>query len=66
MKANGQHSPKVFRVKDVEVSKGERLVISKRQAFRPMTTRVLYPGIHWAQLVVNGKVVAKDKFEFLG
>ena len=64
LKANGEHAPKVFAVKDVEVSKGERVEILKRQPFKAITTRTLYPGVHKAELVVNGRVVASHEFNF--
>jgi 3-methyladenine DNA glycosylase AlkC len=63
LKANGGHSAKVFAVKDVRLGKGERLQIDKRQAFKPITTRVLYPGTHYAELVVNGVSRGKRAFE---
>ena len=62
LKANGTHSVKVFAVKDGSFSKDEVLTISKRQPFKPLTTRVLYPGTHFAELSVNG--VSRDKVPF--
>ena len=49
----------------MELGKGERLEVLKRQAFKPITTRVLYPGTHRAELVVNGTVVAGAEFELV-
>ncbi len=63
LKANGRHADKVFKVKDVELSAGETLKIAKRIAFKPMTTRVLYPGTHYVELVVNGVSRGKRSFE---
>ena len=54
LKANGSHSPKVFAVKDGRFGKGDELEIQKRLSFKPITTRVLYPGTHRAELLVNG------------
>ena len=65
LKANGRHSTMVFTVKDAQLAKGERLHIDKRQAFKPITTRVLYPGTHFAELVVNGIASEKRKFELV-
>ena len=61
--ANGKQSPKLFLVKDGEFEKGETLEITKRQPLRPMTTRVLYPGSHFAELIVNGVRRGKRAFE---
>ena len=65
LKANGSHATKVFAVKDTHLRKGERLQIDKRQAFKPITTRVLYPGTHFAELVVNGVSRNKRSFELV-
>ncbi len=63
LKANGRHAAKVFKVKDAELGPGEELAISKRIRFKPMTTRVLYPGTHYVELVVNGVSRGKRSFE---
>jgi hypothetical protein len=65
LKANGSQSAKVFAIKDGTFESGEVLELSKRQTFRPMTTRVLYPGTHRAELLVNRKVLAKRQFELV-
>lgn len=65
LKANGSHSVKVFAVKDASVACGERIAIDKRLPFKPITTRVLYPGMHYAELVVNGVRRGKRPFELL-
>ncbi|MEM9622476.1 MAG: DNA alkylation repair protein, partial [Pseudomonadota bacterium] len=62
LRANGTHSAKVFVVKDGEFAAGELLLIDKQQPFRPMTTRTLYPGTHYAELTVNGTVWKKRRF----
>ena len=63
LKANGRHSPKVFRVADANLDRGERLTIHKRLPLRPATTRTLYPGTHYAELVVNGVARHRRPFE---
>lgn len=65
LKANGSLSPKAFAVKDLALDAGESVEITKRQPFKPITTRVLYPGTHRAELVVNGSVKASRDFELL-
>ena len=65
LKANGSLRPKVFAVKDVAVGDGDTVDVTKRQAFKPITTRVLYPGHHEAELVVNGRVLAWRSFVLL-
>ncbi len=63
LKANGQHSGKIFKVKDVQLDAGEQLAIDKAITLRPMTTRVLYPGEHWVELVVNGVTRGRRAFD---
>ena len=66
LKSNGRHSHKVFSVADAALGKGERLAISKRLPLRPATTRTLYPGTHFAELVVNGVPGKRRAFELIG
>lgn len=66
LKANGSLSAKVFAVRNGDFRKGESLEIVKHQPFRPVTTRTLYPGTHYAELVVNGKSRRKRAFELIG
>jgi hypothetical protein len=42
--------------------KGEAFTINKRLSFKPITTRTLYPGQHFAELVINGMSCAKRSF----
>lgn len=65
LKANGTHAVKVFAIKDLEMSRGEKISLIKKVAFKPQTTRVLYPGAHYAQLVVNGVTRPKRAFQLL-
>lgn len=64
LKANGEHSVKVFAVKEVEAGK-ETLTIEKKISFKPITTRTLYLGTHHVELVVNGKTRGKRSFELI-
>ncbi len=65
LKANGKHSVKTFAVKDGNFGKGESIEVSKRVPFRPVTTRTLYAGTHYAQLLVNGTSRQKRRFELV-
>ena len=65
LKANGKHSTKVFAVKNGDFDKGDAIPIDKRQSFKPITTRTLYPGTHYAELVVNGVTRKKMAFELV-
>ncbi|TDL38954.1 DNA alkylation repair protein [Arthrobacter nitrophenolicus] len=62
-KANGRESAKVFKISTVTLGPGESRSVTKRHAFRQMTTRVHYPGVHALELQING--VAQGRTEFL-
>ena len=62
LKASGDHTVKVFAVKDIDAE--EKIYnIEKKISFKPITTRTLYLGIHHVELVVNGKIRGKRSFE---
>ncbi|MFJ6708392.1 MULTISPECIES: DNA alkylation repair protein [unclassified Streptomyces] len=54
LKANGRPAPKVFKLAKRELAPGESADIRRSHSFRPITTRVYYPGAHAVQLQVNG------------
>ena len=64
LKASGEHSVKVFAVKELDAG-DESFVIEKKISFKPITTRTLYLGTHHVELVVNGKTRAKRSFELI-
>jgi 3-methyladenine DNA glycosylase AlkC len=63
--ASGKTMAKVFKLKKIDMKKGEKLSISKKQPFRIMTTKKLYPGIHRCELQINGKKFNSFQF-YLG
>jgi 3-methyladenine DNA glycosylase AlkC len=64
LKASGEHSVKVFAVKELDAAE-ESLLIEEKISFKPITTRTLYPGTHHVELVVNGKSRGKRSFELI-
>jgi 3-methyladenine DNA glycosylase AlkC len=56
VKANGGTSPKVFKVREVELDPGERFGLSKLISLRQHSTRTHYPGAHSVDVIVNGGV----------
>lgn len=54
-KANGTLRPKVFKGRTRMLAAGEMWKISGRHSFRPVTTRILYPGLHGIEPRVNGR-----------
>lgn len=65
VKANKSTAPKVFKLKNIELSSGESITISKSHAIRPITTRVYYAGEHFVEIQVNGKTYGKLAWNLL-
>ncbi len=63
VKANGKLAPKVFKLTKKTLKAGETLQITKRHAFRPISTRKYYSGKHVLEIQVNGTKYGKVEFE---
>ncbi|MCP5086242.1 MAG: hypothetical protein GY952_05495 [Rhodobacteraceae bacterium] len=64
VKARGERKPKVFKLKQVDMKAGDRLVLSKKHRFPGnATTFKLYPGTHRLSVQVNGQIMAHRDFE---
>lgn len=63
-KKSGVQLPKVFKLKELVLKPGETIAIKKQQRFQDFTTRKLHTGTHVLEIVINGEVMAKKKFEF--
>ena len=63
LRANGSLSPKTFKLGSRSIPPGETVVVSKNHSFRPITTRVYYPGQHFVTVQANG--VLSPQAEFL-
>jgi hypothetical protein len=62
VKANGETSPKVFRVRELTLVPGGRRKLSKLVSLRQQTTRTHHSGRHDVEVVVNGATLARDSF----
>jgi 3-methyladenine DNA glycosylase AlkC len=62
VKANGKTSPKVFKLKTLELGATETAPISKTLSLAEMTTRKHYPGQHAVEAVINGHPQPLDSF----
>lgn len=62
-KSNGKTTAKVFKLTTKSIKKKETLKITKKHSFKPITTRVYYPGTHYLEIMVNGTMKAKIPFE---
>ncbi|MDX5348308.1 MAG: DNA alkylation repair protein [Hymenobacteraceae bacterium] len=65
LKANGSLSRKVFKISEKEYAPQEQVQISRRQSFKPITTRKFYPGPHRVALLMNGVEQQVAEFELL-
>lgn len=62
LKANGSHSKKVFKISEKTYTADEAHLISRRQSFKPITTRVYYPGLHRIAVIANGREYEQHEF----
>lgn len=62
VKANGQTSGKVFKLKTAVLAPNEAITIEKSHPIRPITTRNYYPGTHRVEIQVNGQIVGERSF----
>ena len=62
MKSNGKTSPKIFKIRTKNIKKGESLTVCKKQSFKLISTRKIYPGKHKMEILING--VAFDSLGF--
>ncbi len=64
-KASGKPAPKVFKLTTATIAPGESLSVNRAHSFKPVTTRVLYPGEHAIELQINGERVGRVDFELV-
>lgn len=65
VKANGQTSAKVFKLKKVELSANQTVTIRKKIALKQLTTRMHYPGKHDVSVILNGIEHSIGHFDLL-
>jgi 3-methyladenine DNA glycosylase AlkC len=63
VKASGEQSKKVFKLKEVTLLPGQVLQVSKKQVFKDMTTRKHHTGKHLVEIIVNGKGLGSHEFD---
>jgi 3-methyladenine DNA glycosylase AlkC len=62
VKASGEHSKKVFKLKEVSLLPDQTLKFSKNQLFKDLTTRKHYKGKHLIEIIVNGQKLEHKEF----
>ncbi len=61
-KKNGELSPKVFKLKELELKPKQLVSINKSHRFQDFTTRKHYSGKHIIEIMINGNVYSKKEF----
>lgn len=61
--ANGKTAPKVFKWKNMNLTGGEHITMSKSHTIKPITTRRYYSGQHRIEVMVNGEVICGQSFD---
>lgn len=62
VKANGKTSPKVFKLKTLELGPGETVLLGKTVSLAEQTTRKPHPGLHRVEALLNGRAQALGSF----
>lgn len=62
IKKGGSASPKVFKLKEINLAANAAVSISKKQSFQDFTTRKHFPGKHKLEIMVNGEVFKSITF----
>lgn len=62
VKANGSASPKVFKLKVLELAAGEVTECRKKLSLADLSTRRHYPGEHRVEALINGRAVPLGSF----
>ncbi|GMV48588.1 MAG: hypothetical protein UZ03_NOB001003569 [Nitrospira sp. OLB3] len=65
VKANGTATPKVFKLKAVELPARAAVRLGKRLSLSQLTTRTHYPGLHRVELLVNGRPHSLGTFHLI-
>lgn len=65
LKKNGELTRKVFFISERELPAGSQLEIERKHAFKPITTRKYYAGLHRVSFIVNGVESTPSDFELI-
>lgn len=65
VRANGTQSPKVFKLRKLDLASKASISISKKHSFKAISTRRYYSGTHKIEIQVNGSIIAQAEFELM-
>lgn len=63
VKANGSTSPRVFKLRTLDLEPGDQIQLERRLRFAQLSTRTHRPGTHAVEVIVNGMSLATTGFE---
>lgn len=63
LKNNGKLAGKVFKISEKSYPAGAEIKIIRKQSFKPITTKIFYPGLHKLSIMVNGKEMVTGDFK---
>jgi 3-methyladenine DNA glycosylase AlkC len=63
VKANRSTTPKVFKLKTIDLAAKEKLSIVKSHHFKKITTRDYYSGLHFLEIQINGVAAGKREWK---
>ncbi len=62
VRANGKTTPKVFKLRNLDLEPGQSVSFTKKHSFAPRSVRRYYPGEHMVELVVGGQSMGRYSF----
>ena len=65
VKASGQTSVKVFKLKTLGLAPGQTATLAKTLSLKEMSTRKHYPGLHRVDVILSGEAQSLGGFELL-
>jgi len=66
LRAGGKTTPKVFKLRSLDLEPGESVHLQKKHSFAPRTVRRYYPGKHTVELMVGGRSLGRRSFTLTG
>jgi hypothetical protein len=62
-RARDRTSPKVFKLRTVQLEPGAAVVVRRKLSLQPLSTRRIYPGTHAVEVQINGTLMGRVEFE---
>jgi hypothetical protein len=62
-KKSGEQSPKIFKLKEIDLKPLSKVTISKKHSFKDFSTRKHDSGKHALEIRINGKMISRKEFK---